>query len=161
MVKVQILPNGSMLFEGVGDPLYRMLCGIREPSECGDPRVESRFFPVPTEEEDAEALCEDWKAFVQPDLHNDFQSAREAVSADLRRAGKNPDGSRSFHIPPAHIDHWLSALNQARLALAELHQFSERDMSRSPGDIDDPREYALMQMGIYGTMQEWLVGLLD
>jgi hypothetical protein len=50
--------------------------------------------------------------------------------------------------------------NQARLALAEIHQFTDSDLSRAPHDLDDPRELALMRMGIYGSLQEWLVALV-
>jgi hypothetical protein len=34
-------------------------------------------------------------------------------------------------------------------------------MGRQINDLDDPREYALLQVSIYGLMQEWLVSLLD
>jgi hypothetical protein len=57
-------------------------------------------------------------------------------------------------------DLWLSALNQARLALAEIHQFTDADLSHAPHDLDDPREFALMRMGIYGSLQEWLVAVV-
>jgi hypothetical protein len=64
-------------------------------------------------------------------------------------------------IPKNHIDHWLSALNQARLALVESHGFSEAEMSHQPENLEDLRDYALLQLSIYGLMQEWLVSLLD
>jgi hypothetical protein len=101
-------------------------------------------------------LWDDWKSLVEPDLHDSFLGARETVSANLR----NADGSLHFTIPRSHIDLWLSTLDQARLALTEIHQFTEADMSRAPGDLDDPREFALMRMGIYGSLQEWLVAVV-
>ena len=160
MIKIQILPNGSIFFDHVEDPFYQILCSIREPVELGDPLVESRLFPMPTQDAEESDLWDDWKSLVEPDLHDSFLAARETVSADLRSAQHNPDGSLHFTIPRSHIDLWLSALNQARLALAEIHQFTDDDMSRAPADLDDPREFALMRMGIYGSLQEWLVAVV-
>lgn len=159
MIKIQILPNGSVFFDHVQESFYQMLCSVREPVESGDPLVESRLFPQPSEDADEENLLDDWKSLVEPDLHDSFLAARESVAADLRSAQKNHDGSIHFTIPRSHIDSWLSTLNQSRLALAEIHQFTDADLSRSPGDLDDPREFALMRMGIYGSLQEWLVSL--
>lgn len=159
MIKIQILPNGSVFFDHVENSFYQMLCSIREPVESGDPLVESRLFPQPSEDADEENLLDDWKSLVEPDLHDNFLAARESVAADLRSAQRNSDGSLHFTIPRGHIDNWLSALNQSRLALAEIHQFTDSDLSRAPGDLDDPRELALMRMGIYGSLQEWLVAI--
>ena len=159
MIKIQILPNGSVFFDHVEDSFYQILCSIREPVESGDPLVESRLFPQPSEDADEENLLDDWKSLVEPDLHDNFLAARESVAADLRSAQRNSDGSLHFTIPRSHIDNWLSALNQSRLALAEIHQFTDSDLSRAPGDLDDPRELALMKMGIYGSLQEWLVAI--
>lgn len=159
MIKIQILPNGSVFFDHVENSFYQMLCSIREPVESGDPLVESRLFPQPSEDADEENLLDDWKSLVEPDLHDNFLAARESVAADLRSAQRNSDGSLHFTIPRSHIDNWLSALNQSRLALAEIHQFTDSDLSRAPGDLDDPRELALMRMGIYGSLQEWLVAI--
>ena len=159
MIKIQILPNGSVFFDHVEDSFYQILCSIREPAESGDPSVESRLFPQPTNDDEESDLLDDWKSLIEPDLHDSFLAARESVAADLRSAQKNPDGSLHFTIPRPHIDNWLSALNQSRLALAEIHQFTDAELGRAPGDLDDPRELALMRMGIYGSLQEWLVAI--
>jgi hypothetical protein len=160
-IQIRVLEDGAVFFDGIEPLLYKMLCEIRTSAEMDDPRVESRFYQSPSLDPDTESLREDWKAFVQPDLHSAFASSREAVDADLRRCLADPQGSRSLFIPKNHIDHWLSALNQARLALVEYHGFSENEMSRQPDNLEDLRDYALLQLGIYGLLQEWLVSLLD
>jgi hypothetical protein len=160
-VALRILQDGTVSIEGIAEPLFQMLAGVKSAAEADDPRVESRFFQSPSEDPEATGLCEDWKAFVQPDLHAGFATARDAVAADLRGATSNSNGSRSFTIPRKHIDYWLCALNQARLALAEVHGFTDAEMSRQPGDLDNPHEYALLQTSIYGMLQEWLIALLD
>jgi hypothetical protein len=160
-IGISILQDGGVLFEGINPLLQKMLTEIRTSAELDDPRVEARFFQSPTTDPEAEDLREDWKAFVQPDLHSAFASSREVVDADLRRCSSTPQGHRSLLIPKNHIDHWLCALNQARLALVESHGFSESEMSRQPENLEDLRDYALLQLSIYGLMQEWLVSLLD
>lgn len=160
-IAISVLEDGGILFQGIDPLLHKMLSQIRSSAELDDPRVEARFYQTPSDEPDADSLREDWKAYVQPDLHSGFAEAREAVEADLRRSISDPEGHRSLLIPRRHIDHWLGALNQARLALAEFHDFTEAEMGRQPTDLDDPREYALLQINIYGLMQEWLISLLD
>ena len=155
-IAISILEDGGILFEGIDPLLHTMLSKIRSSAELDDPRVEARIYQTPSHDPEAEALRGDWKAFVQPDLHSEFAASRETVEADLRRSGHG-----SLLIPRRHIDHWLSALNQARLALAEFHGFTDAEMGRQPMDIDNPRDYALLQVNIYGLMQEWLVSLLD
>ncbi|MEI8293177.1 MAG: DUF2017 family protein [bacterium] len=159
MTTIKLLPDGSARFDHVGDDLYQILCAIREPVESGNPLVESRMFPQPSEDSGEDDLLDDWKSLVEPELHDAFLAARESVAADLRGAQWNADGSRHFIIPRSHMDNWLSALNQARLALAEIHQFTDEDLSRSPGDLEDPTEFALMRMSLYGSIQEWIVAI--
>lgn len=161
MVKVKILDNGTVNFEGVGESLFEMLQQIKGIPECGDPDVESRLYPDPSVLAEDEEMREDWKSLVQPELQSAFQSARDTVAADLRRAILQPDGTRSFGIPPKHIDQWLGALNQARLALCELHHFTEKEMNRQIEAPEDERDLILLQMNVYGLIQEWLISLID
>ncbi len=159
-IAVRILPGGAISFEGVGDPLFDTLRRMREAVEAGGEEVDRRLFPDPVENRSLEEdLIEDWNGIIQPDLQETFLSAREAVSADLRRAVQGSDGLWTFQIPKAHLDGWMNALTQARLALAEIHQFSEEEMSRTPSDLAMPREFALLQMGFYGMLLEWLLSV--
>ena len=160
-IGVRITKEGGVLFEGL-DPLFlSLLREIRATAELDDPRVEARFFQSPCEEEQADELREDWKAYVEPELHSGFAAARDVVEADLRRAESNSQAPPSLLIPRQHIDHWLSALNQARLALAEFHEFGEKEMDAPLLPPTDPRSHARLQMNVYGLLQEWLVSLLD
>jgi hypothetical protein len=161
MASVHILDDGSVSFEGIAPQLLHILGRMHEATESGSPDVEERLFPAPVHESTDDHIAEDWKAFVEPDLQAEFLSARAAVTADLRGAEKMADGNFIFRIPQKHLDLWLNALTQSRLALASLHHFTEDDMNRSSGDLDNPREFALMQSGIYGSMLEWLVSIVD
>lgn len=122
-----------------------------------DPRVEARMFPDPGEGDD---LCDDWQAFVAPELRDAFAGARDIVRADLETL--QPDGGLfRLTFPLAHADAWLGTLNQARLALAARNGFDERDLADEiPEDIRKPRERAIFQVHFYGMLQEWLIRFL-
>ncbi|MEO8206179.1 MAG: hypothetical protein ABI615_08355, partial [Chthoniobacterales bacterium] len=91
--------------------------------------VESRLFPLPAEGAETEEICADWKAHVQPGLHEWFQSTSSLVREDVRGMKQEGDDF-SLSIPVSHIGGWLNALNQARLVLAELHKLGEKDLNR-------------------------------
>ena len=58
----------------------------------------------------------------------------------------------------AHADAWLSALNQARLAIAATNQFSDHELCdayRSP--LGSRRDLSLFQVNFYGFLQEFLL----
>jgi hypothetical protein len=124
--------------------------------------VEERLFPSPSLEAGEEELREDWKAFVQPELHELFQSARQVVEADLRGLKEGEDDFFSLEFPLRHAESWLNALNQARLALAARHGFSEGELSqKEPAHIATERDLARIQIEFYGYLQHWLVEVLS
>ena len=131
-------------------------CGERDSEE-----VEARLFPAPTIALEEEELREDWKAYVQPDLHQIFLTARQTVEADLR--GIRDTGKFcELEFPFKHADAWLNALNQARLALASQFSFSEEDLSTlGPPQITNERELALLQVELYADLQHWLIEVMD
>jgi hypothetical protein len=161
MARLRVLADGSAAIEEVPGEFLDMLRSAKSIAECGDPGVEARFFPEPTSEPGEQGMRDDWKALVQPDLHEGFKAAREAMDADLRRAVDNGNGTHSIAIPARHLESWLGALNQARLALAEIHHLTDDDMRRQPQTPSDARDEAILLTGFYGMLQEWIVGILD
>jgi Domain of unknown function (DUF2017) len=131
-------------------------CGDRESDE-----VESRLFPMPSVDPGEEDFREDWKAYVQPDLHQLFQSARQTVESDLR--GLKEEGEFfELEFPFNHAEAWLNALNQARLALAAEHNFGEKDLSSfGPTVVANERDFALLQIELYADLQHWLIEVLN
>jgi len=157
-MKLHAADDGALLLEEVPPFLFRLLGEIAVRAASDHPRVEARFFPDPASDDE---LIEDWKSLVQPELQVLFQSARETVQADLRGASEHKKGV-SMRIPKTHGDAWMSALNQARLAIAEESGFREKDMAAEVApDPDDPRAMALFQLGFYGFLQECLVRMQD
>lgn len=130
---------------------------LKEDSEL----EEARLFPSPNSDPDEEQLREDWKAYVEPELHEWFLSARQVVEADLRSM-KEREGGYMVEIPYKHAEAWMNAVNQARLVLAARYQFDERELRRAgPMPIQSERDYALLQMGLYEALLAWLVEVLD
>ncbi|MEO6052479.1 MAG: DUF2017 family protein, partial [Chthoniobacterales bacterium] len=117
-------------------------------------------FPSPTQGPETE-ICDDWKAHVQPDLHDWFQSASSLVSEDVK-AMKKKTSYFSLNFPTAHIDGWLNALNQARLALATLYNLEEEDLNRSPMLSEDPeRTMVILKVDFYALIQQCLLEHLE
>ncbi|MEI8311428.1 MAG: DUF2017 family protein [Verrucomicrobiota bacterium] len=157
-MKLTATEAGALALEEIPTFLFELLKAIPLRADSSDPRAENRFFPAPALDA---ILVEDWKSLVHPELQAMFLSAREVVQADVR-AALELDEEFSMEIPANHMDIWLSALNQARLAIAEENHFGENDLGEeiSP-DTSDPRSIALFQISFYGFLQECLVKMQD
>ncbi|MEO6848644.1 MAG: hypothetical protein ABI443_13015 [Chthoniobacterales bacterium] len=137
--------------------LKEIPCIIAEGRESEE--VESRLFPSP-EHENEERLS-DWKAHVQPDLHQCFLSASSLVSEDVKNL-KKIDDYFSLSFPGAHAGGWLNALNQARIILAEIHSLKERDINEVLSVFESPqRTIAILKMDFYASIQYDLVEFLE
>ena len=147
-----------------------MLEKIAEAADPGENKAaEERLYPPPLTglepEDDEKQLTDDWAEFVQPELAEQFESARDIVANDvLKIRRKRSKGSVHFHlsVPKAHADHWCSALNQARLVLHEQHQLPDQEDLADEEDrtelIDSEGKWmALLQSEIYGVIMEFLV----
>ena len=101
--------------------------------------VDRRLCPDPTVDND---LNEDWERFVRPELFALLASSREIVLRDLGSLQaadpETPIGPWTLTIPGEHLKAWMSALNAARLTIAELFRISEEDMREGDDGEDDP-----------------------
>ena len=143
------------------DPFLAEL--LRQIPESGQPKdsaaAEERLFSPPAAPEE-KVLCAEWKLYVVPELRRLFQSATETVREDLQqlRCTDKPFANCNIRIPMAHAEAWLSALNQARLAIAATYQFSDHELSdhyRSP--LGNRRDLSLFQVNLYGFLQEFIL----
>jgi len=123
--------------------------------------AERRFFPEPARAEDLDELRSDWKAFVEPSLHEAFRSARDVVAADLRSLVEKKDFFE-LTIPVKHCEDWLNVLNQARLALAADLGFDERALGTSEApDLLTDRGLAVFRINLFAFMQQCLIEQLE
>lgn len=129
----------------------------------GVPAAEKRIFSPPMNGNEAE-VCAEWKTYVEPELRRLFQTATQTVGADLEQLNGNEKSlaNRTLRIPIKHADAWLSALNQARLAIAAKNNFTELELNdhlRSP--IGSRRDLSLFQVNFYGFLQEFILREMD
>jgi len=157
-MKLSASENGSLEMQEIPPVLFQFLREIPSRAASQDPCVENRFYPIPAEDE---VVVEDWNSLVQPELQALFLSNREVVLADLRAASEE-QGTFSLEIPPNHLEPWMNALNQARLAMAEENHFQEKDLSEEVlPDPSNPRAFLLFQINFYGFLLECLVRMLE
>jgi hypothetical protein len=151
---------GHLGLREIPKPLADLIRMIPATAATESMDVDERFFTSPGDPGDEE-LMEDWKAFIEPDLLEGFRSAREIVETDLRRMQVNTEPA-ALDIPAKHADAWLNTLNQARLALAASHHFTEKDLADpAPEIIRTERELARLQIAFYAAIQHALIELID
>lgn len=154
-------PEGRLGFRDIPPVLAEILRQVPTCSDLEDEAVEARLFPPPTEDPLEEGARDDWKAYVQPELHDLFQTSRQTVDADLRGLKEEGDFF-TVEFSSKHVPAWLNALNQARLALAAQHNFDEGELSQpGPLQITNEKELALLQINFYAAVQQWLIETLE
>ena len=120
-----------------------------------------RLFTPPTNRRE-ERFEQDWKEYVEPELHRLFQSTIEIVQEDIKDfPSGEPSGEHSLRLPIKNLEAWIHALNQARLALAARYNFTEQDMDGKVPIEGDTRALALFQVHFYGFIQECFLRELE
>jgi len=109
-----------------------------------------RLFPDPTRA-DAKAN-DDWQQHVAPELRHLFVSAGETVVRDLTALT-----GETLTFPAEHANAWMSALNQARLILGELHEITDHDMDPDNLDPRIPKQRAVLLIHLYGYLLQLFV----
>jgi len=125
------------------------------------PAARERLYSSPTHGREPEA-DQDWKNYVEPDLRDMFRTSREVVQAALKNFP--PDklaDSYTLSIPIKHLEAWINALNQARLALSARYNFTEHEMEDAIPIESDQRALALFQVHFYGFLQECFLRQLE
>lgn len=104
---------------------------------------------------------DEWKEYVLPELQTLFASAVEIVRMDLVGSWLSPGTDASVRVPVHHVEAWLIALNQARLALAARHGLTEKTMTARPPDNLDPETLARLFVDFFGGLQQLLLEAAD
>jgi hypothetical protein len=104
-----------------------------------------------------EAGGEDWEEYVVPDLREEFQDELAHIHASIEGAVfKSEAGAGSLWIRPEDAFAWYGSFNQARLALEEVHHFTEMDdldlVNASPA-----RQAAYIRSDFYANLQMLLL----
>jgi hypothetical protein len=104
-----------------------------------------------------EAGAEDWRDFVVPDLRDEFDSQLSKVTKIIEGAMEKSGGDPgSIWIGKADGFIWYGALNQARLALEDLHHFGpSEDVSME--ELHPARRSAYFRSQFYLAIQSLLL----
>lgn len=137
--------------------LLRQIPDSTQTKDC--PAADERLYSAPVAPDEND-FCAEWKVYVVPELRRLFQTATETVRQDLEQlhCTKKPFANCTLRIPLSHAEAWLSALNQARLAIAASYQFTEHELCehyRSP--LGSRRDLGLFQVNFYGFLQEFIL----
>lgn len=128
----------------------------------GDNReARERLYPPPTHGDDKE-FEQDWKDYVEPGLADLFATSIEVIENDIAEfpPARPASDHHTLHLPVKNLEAWIHGLNQARLALAARHGFTEKDID-SPIPMDgDMKALALFQVHFYGWLQECFLRVL-
>ena len=144
----------------LGCELLQQIRTAADPSNS--PAARARLFPPPIRDKKSE-LRQEWKEYVVPELAELFASHLEVIENDLQDfpGDEATDSSPVLHIPVKHLEAWVHGLNQARLAIAARHRFTERDMDTPIAMEADERALALFQVWFYGILEECFLRILD
>jgi hypothetical protein len=113
----------------------------------------SRLYSSPTHGAEPE-FDEEWKEYVEPEMHQQFESALDVVREDMSDLPSGEgDAHHTLFVPVDHLESWIHALNQARLALGSRYEVTEEDMDSIPTGGDE-RALAIFQIHLYGYLQE-------
>lgn len=137
--------------EDLGD--WEVLHAILHDAKRGDSDLAGNLGNLISED----AGAEDWQEYVVPDLRSEFEHQLEKVSTTIESAmDQTGGGPGSIWISRADGFLWYGALNQARLAIEELHHFGPTD-AVSMDDLPPARRSAFFRSQFYLAIQSLLL----
>jgi Domain of unknown function (DUF2017) len=155
MINLRVRPVDAKRIRISGiEPFFTdCLQGLGEILEQRDsPKVRERLFPnLMTADDNTNA---DWQRLTAPELRHLFVSAGEIVTRDLTalQPETGETGCSQVTFAADHVNAWMSALNQARLILGEIHEIDEADMNRTDLDPHNPRHVAAFRIHLLGHL---------
>jgi len=116
------------------------------------PDAHARLFPNPTSADNK--INTEWQQMIGPELRHLFVSAGETVARDLTGLRASQSNPETFEIdfPVEHLRAWMSALNQARLILAETHQIHDDEMNAADLDPHNAKHVAAFRIHLLGYL---------
>ena len=145
--------EGGLRIDAVDAQDWILLMGIAHDAVSCDRQLAERLGGLITDEE----LAGDWREFIIPDLDEAFRSDVERVAAAVSAARLEAVGG----VGPLWITRdetmtWYSALNQARLAIEEIHRFGPGERIR-PEKLPLEKQAAFLRSQFYCALQSLLL----
>ncbi len=156
-MRARLLDEDTLEITGIGfleSAILWRLAAAADPH--GSPAAEERLAGSLTGGAEP-GLDEDWKEHVLPELRTMFASAVEIVRLDIAGSWLSPGTDATLRVPVHHVEPWLIALNQARLALAARHDLTEKEMTQRPPEDLQPRTLARLFVDFFADLQQLLL----
>ena len=159
-LRVRPLDEKHIRVSGIVPVLTVVLRELPEILEQRDsPDAHDRLFPNPTAADDK--INKEWQQMVSPELRHLFVTAGETVARDLAGLAGSRSSRETYEItlPVEHLKAWMSALNQARLILAEIHKIDDEEMNVTDLDPRNPKHVAAFRIYLLGYLLHLFVEL--
>lgn len=145
--------EGGLRIDSDDEGDWELLRAIISDANCSESDLASRLGGLMTDD----AVAEDWQELVVPDLREEFQDELAEIGAAIESAiFSSESGPGPLWITPEDGYPWYSALNQARLALEEVHHFGPEDTAE-PLDMPPEKQAAFIRSGFYSDIQSLLL----
>jgi len=152
-MKVMPTLEGGLRIDAEEDDDWKLLLGITHDAVSCDERLANRLGNLIADEE----VAADWREFIVPDLEEAFHADLAHVAISIAAAHVDSGGgSGPLWITRDDALHWYSSLNQARLALEEIHHFGPSE-NRSYEDIPLRCRSAFLRSQFYCAIQSLLL----
>ncbi len=153
MLQVSALDGGRLRLGGIDEVIahcLRHVPAILERRDSGTAR--GRLYPdgMPSDPR----RNDEWHRLMDDELRHLFESAAETFQRDLPLLDLE-HGEIVF--PAHHARAWMSAINQARIVLTELHGLTQHDFERDEIDVDSPHDGALAIVQVLAYVLQTLV----
>ena len=161
-MEIKRIDEATLRISGLDPILCNLLQQIVPSADpTGSEAAQARLFSPPIAEPGEEEFIADWKDYVVPELRQLFQSALEVIQRDVAGCRETIFGKAVLDLPVSHLESWIHGINQARLALAARHAFTEEEMDRIIPLAGDARSFALVQVRFYGILEELFLRELE
>jgi hypothetical protein len=153
-MRISPTAEGGLRLDLEDETDWLMLAAIAHDAVSCDEPLAGRLGRLVTDE-DAAA---DWREFIQPEVAAGFEADIDHVLAALDRAREDSAGAAgSLWIARGEALHWYSVLNQARLAIEDLHHFGPGERI-DPASLEENARTAFLRSRFYCAFQSLLLG---
>lgn len=152
---MKILPTleGGLRIDIEDDGDWKVLMGITHDALSCDASLGRRMGNLITDEE----VAPDWEEYIIPDLEESFQGELSHVATAIAAARVECGGkSGPLWITRDDAQMWYGALNQARLALEEIHRFGPGEKLNSAA-LPHVSSNAFLRSQFYCAVQNLLL----
>jgi hypothetical protein len=152
---VKILPTleGGLRIDAEDPGDWTLLQGITHDAISCDEKLAERLGNLITDED----VAPDWREYIVPDLDEAFHADLTHIANAIAAAHVECGGAAGpLWITREDAGHWYGALNQARLALEEVHHFGPAE-NLQPADLPPPSRNAFLRSQFYCAIQSLLL----